>query len=90
LIEAFASGEGVLYTDDPPGIESASPDPDDDNAERVRLLEYALELEVEVVVSRDSDLHAPKASGTGWRSARGVIGIEGPALICCISRGNTQ
>jgi len=56
LIEAFASGEGVLYTGDPPAIEGVSSDPDDDNAERVRLLECALELEAERVVSGDSDL----------------------------------
>ncbi|MEF8938250.1 MAG: PIN domain-containing protein [Salinivenus sp.] len=56
LIEAFASGEGVLYTADPPAIEGASPDPDDDNAERVRRLECALELEADRVVSGDSDL----------------------------------
>ena len=40
LIEAFASGEGVLYTADPPAIESVSPDPDDD-----KFLECTLELE---------------------------------------------
>ena len=51
LIEAFASGEGVLYTADPPAIEGASPDPDDD-----RFLECALELEADRVVSGDSDL----------------------------------
>ena len=51
LIEAFASGEDVLYTADPPAIESASLNPDDD-----RLLEYALELEADRVVSGDSDL----------------------------------
>lgn len=51
LIEAFASGEGVLYTGDPPAIEIASSDPDDD-----KFLECALELEAECVVSGDSDL----------------------------------
>ena len=51
LIEAFASGEGVLYTADPPAIESVSPDPDDD-----KFLECALELEADRVVSGDSDL----------------------------------
>ena len=51
LIEAFASGEGVLYTADPPGIEGASPDPDDD-----KFLECALELEADRVASGDSDL----------------------------------
>jgi len=51
LIEAFASGEGVLYTADPPAIEGASPDPDDD-----KFLECALELEADRVVSGDSDL----------------------------------
>ena len=51
LIEAFASGEGVLYTADPPAIEGASPDPDDD-----RFLECALELEADRVVSGDSYL----------------------------------
>lgn len=51
LIEAFASGEGVLYTSDPPPIESVSPDPDDD-----KFLECALELGAERVVSGDSDL----------------------------------
>lgn len=51
LIEAFASGEGVLYTADPPAIESVSPDPDDD-----KFLECVLELEADRVVSGDSDL----------------------------------
>ena len=51
LIEAFASGEGVLYTADPPAIESVSPDPDYD-----KFLECALELEADRVVSGDSDL----------------------------------
>jgi len=51
LIEAFASGEGVLYTADPPTIGGASPDPDDD-----KFLECALELEAECVASGDSDL----------------------------------
>ena len=51
LIEAFASGEGVLYTGDPPAIEGASPDPDDD-----KFLECALELEANCVVYGDSDL----------------------------------
>jgi putative PIN family toxin of toxin-antitoxin system len=51
LIEAFASGEDVLYTADPPAIESASLNPDDD-----RFLECALELEADRVVSGDSDL----------------------------------
>ncbi len=51
LIEAFASGEGVLYTADPSGIEGVSPDPDDD-----KFLECALELEANRVVSGDSDL----------------------------------
>jgi hypothetical protein len=51
LIEAFASGEGVLYTADPPLIEGVSPDPDDD-----KFLECALELEAECVASGDSDL----------------------------------
>jgi len=51
LIEAFASGEGVLYTADPLIIEDVSPDPDDD-----KFLECALELEAEFVVSGDSDL----------------------------------
>jgi len=51
LIEAFASGEGVLYTADPPPIEGASADPDDD-----KFLECALELEAECVTSGDSDL----------------------------------
>jgi len=56
LIEAFASGEGALYTGDPPPIEGVSSDSDDDNAERVRRLECALELDADVVVSGDSDL----------------------------------
>lgn len=56
LIEAFASGDSVLYTDDPSSIEGASADPDDDNAERVRRLERALELEAGCVASGDSDL----------------------------------
>lgn len=51
LIEAFASGDGVLYVNDPPAIEGASSDPDDDN-----FLECALELGAEYVVSGDSDL----------------------------------
>lgn len=51
LIEAFASGEGILYTGDPPPIEGVSSDPDDD-----KFLECALELEADVVVSGDSDL----------------------------------
>ena len=51
LIEAFASGEGVLYTADPLAIEGASSDPDDD-----KFLECALELEAERVVSGDTDL----------------------------------
>jgi putative PIN family toxin of toxin-antitoxin system len=51
LIEAFASGEGVLYTADPPLIEDVSSDPDDD-----KFLECALELGAEYVVSGDSDL----------------------------------
>lgn len=51
LIEAFASGEGVLYTANPLAIEGVSSDPDDD-----KFLECALELEAEFVVSGDSDL----------------------------------
>ena len=51
LIEAFASGEGVLYTGDPSPIEGVSPDPDDD-----KFLECALELGAEFVVSGDSGL----------------------------------
>lgn len=51
LIEAFASGEGALYTAGPPRVEGVSPDPDDD-----KFLECALELEAEFVVSGDSDL----------------------------------
>ena len=51
LIEAFASGEDVLYTADPPAIKSASLNPDDD-----KFLECALELEADRVVSGDSDL----------------------------------
>lgn len=51
LIEAFASGEGVLYTGDPPTIEGVSSDPDDD-----KFLECALELDAKCVVSGDSDL----------------------------------
>ena len=51
LIEAFASGEGVLYTADPASIEGASSDPDDD-----KFLECALELGADCVVSGDSDL----------------------------------
>jgi hypothetical protein len=51
LIEAFASGEGVLYTADPPAIEGVSSDPDDD-----KFLECALELEADRVASGDSDL----------------------------------
>ena len=49
-------GKGVLYTADPLAIEGASSDPDDDNAERVRRLERALELEAGVVASGDFDL----------------------------------
>lgn len=51
LIEAFASGEGVLYVNDPPSIEGVSSDPDDD-----KFLGCVLELEAECVVSGDSDL----------------------------------
>jgi len=51
LIDAFASGEGVLYANDPPAIESGSADPDDD-----KFLECALELGAECIVSGDSDL----------------------------------
>jgi putative PIN family toxin of toxin-antitoxin system len=51
LIEAFASGEGVLYTSDPRPIEGVSSDPDDD-----KFLECALELEAGCVASGDSDL----------------------------------
>jgi len=51
LIEAFASGDGVLYVNDPPAIEGASSDPDDD-----KFLACALELGAECVVSGDSDL----------------------------------
>jgi len=54
LIEAFASGEGVLYTANPPAIEGVSSDPEDD-----KFLECALELEAECVVSGDSDLLEP-------------------------------
>ena len=51
LIEAFASGEGVLYTADPPAVERVSSDPDDD-----KFLACALELEAECIASGDSDL----------------------------------
>jgi putative PIN family toxin of toxin-antitoxin system len=51
LMEAFASGEGVLYVNDPPRIEGVSSDPDDD-----KFLECALELGAESIVSGDSDL----------------------------------
>ena len=51
LIEAFASGEGILYTADPPLIEGVSPDPEDD-----KFLECALELEANCIASGDSDL----------------------------------
>lgn len=51
LIEAFASGDGVLYVNDPPTIEAGSSDPEDD-----KFLECALELGAEYVVSGDSDL----------------------------------
>lgn len=51
LIEAFASGEGTLYTAAPPPIEGVSSDPDDDT-----FLECALELKAECVVGGDSDL----------------------------------
>ncbi|WP_251951821.1 putative toxin-antitoxin system toxin component, PIN family [Salinibacter ruber] len=51
LIEALASGEGVLYTSDPPPIEGVSPDPEDD-----KFLECALELEAGCIASGDSDL----------------------------------
>jgi len=51
LIEVFASGEGVLYTADPPAVERVSSDPDDD-----KFLECALELEAECIASGDSDL----------------------------------
>jgi predicted nucleic acid-binding protein len=51
LIEALASGKGVLHTADPSIIEDMSPDPDDD-----KFPECALELGVEFVVSGGSDL----------------------------------
>ena len=51
LIEAFASGDGVLYVNDPPAIEGASSDPDDD-----KFLACALVLGAECVVSGDADL----------------------------------
>jgi hypothetical protein len=51
LIEALASGEGVLYTSDPPPIEGVSPDPEDD-----KFLECALELGASCIASGDSDL----------------------------------
>ena len=51
LLEAFASGEGVLYTADPPPIEGARPEPDDDT-----FLECALKLAADRVVSGDSGL----------------------------------
>jgi hypothetical protein len=51
LIEAFASGEGVVYTTDPLAIEGVSPDPDDDT-----FLECALELEADRLISGDSGL----------------------------------
>ena len=51
MIEAFASGDGVLYVNDPPAIEDASSDPDDDE-----FLACALELGAECVVSGDADL----------------------------------
>ena len=51
LIEAFASGEGVLYTGDPSPIEGVSPDPDDD-----KFLECALELGAKFLVSGNSGL----------------------------------
>ena len=44
LIEAFASGEGVLYAADPLAIEGARSDPNDENAEGIWLLECTLEL----------------------------------------------
>lgn len=51
MIEAFTSGEGVVYTTDPPAIEGVSPDPDDDT-----FLECALELEADRLISGDSGL----------------------------------
>jgi predicted nucleic acid-binding protein len=54
LIEAVASGEGVVYTTDPLAIEGVSADPDDD-----KFLECALELEADRVVSGDSNLLEP-------------------------------
>jgi predicted nucleic acid-binding protein len=51
LIEAFASGDGVLYSAHMPAIEAVSRDPDDD-----KFLECALELGADSVVSGDSDL----------------------------------
>jgi putative PIN family toxin of toxin-antitoxin system len=51
LIEAFASGEGALYTSDPPPIGGVSPDPEDD-----KFLECALELGASCIASGDSDL----------------------------------
>ncbi len=51
LIEAFASGEGVLYTGGLPAIEGTSSDPDDDKS-----LACALKLEADCMVSGDTDL----------------------------------
>ena len=56
LIEAFASGEGRLSVNDPPAIEGAGPDRDDDT-----LFECALEPGTECLVSTDSDLLEPGA-----------------------------
>jgi predicted nucleic acid-binding protein len=51
LIEASASGEGVLYASDPPPIEGVGPDPEDD-----KFHECALELGAGCIASGDSDL----------------------------------
>ena len=51
LIDTFASGEGVLYTADPPPIDEVSPDPDDE-----KFLECALELGAKFLVSGNSGL----------------------------------
>jgi putative PIN family toxin of toxin-antitoxin system len=63
LIEAFASGEGVLYTSDPPPIEGVSPDPEDD-----KFLECALELGASCIASGDSDWSLDLT--WGFRSSR--------------------
>lgn len=51
LIAAFASGESVLYVNNPPAVEVVDDDPDDN-----KFIACALALEAGYIVSGDSDL----------------------------------